>query len=355
MNNADIKKRLHEIQLELQICSKIGKSLYNDHFLALAQEIGELQNKMTIACTETGKNDAPQTVLDDYTLTFRDEFLGPELDCDKWKTTLVWTEESLPDHFGINSEEQFYVDVCNDEHNTLGLSNPFSFEDNKLVITANPEQAPTVLNGSGAGQQYTSGVIRGPSFMYGYLETCLKLPCGVAGTWAAFWLLNTYYVNNDPRATGANGKYDPEIDLEWVNNAAFNLDGTQTTFAYHYDNAACNIDASGFNCGAFGSAQSQQCDGTSINGSVGFPVHQASSPDWCNEFHTYAIHWCADRVEYLIDGQIVRSICDAGIVPQVPMYPILNLAMGGSYGGNTDPTQGPASMHIDYVRLYEKL
>lgn len=311
-------------------------------------------------CVEAEKNDAPQIVRDTYALTFRDEFETGSLDCSKWKTNMVWTEDSIASsgqHTTINAEDQFYVDVCNNEHNILGLTNPFSFSDGNLRITATPEQTPVTINGSGTGQKYTSGVIRGPSYKYGYLETCLRLPCGIAGTWAAFWLLNTYYADNgDPRATGPNGKYDPEIDFEWVNNSAINLDGTQTTVAYHYDNAACNIDAAGFECGALGGAvQSFQCDGTIINNGNGFPYINAMSPNWCNEFHTYGIHWCEDSIEYLIDGVVVRSICDPAIVAQVEMYPMLNLAMGGSYGGVTDPAQGPASMEIDYVRLYEKV
>jgi beta-glucanase (GH16 family) len=79
-----------------------------------------------------------------------------------------------------------------------------------------------------------------------------------------------------------------------------------------------------------------------------------AGPDFTADFHTYAVDWDADRVVWLVDGA-ERFRYEGPGVPQVDMYMITNLAIGGSWPGAPDPsTPFPAYYDIDYVRVYER-
>jgi beta-glucanase (GH16 family) len=59
-------------------------------------------------------------------------------------------------------------------------------------------------------------------------------------------------------------------------------------------------------------------------------------------------------VVWTSDGIVVKTYAGPG-VPQVPMYVILNLAIGGDWPGAPDGTTPfPARYEIDCVRAYQK-
>jgi hypothetical protein len=59
-----------------------------------------------------------------------------------------------------------------------------------------------------------------------------------------------------------------------------------------------------------------------------------------------------DRLFYYVDG--VKTL-DVAHTRKVPLYVIINLGVGGSWGGDPDKsTILPASMDIDYLRIYKK-
>lgn len=75
-------------------------------------------------------------------------------------------------------------------------------------------------------------------------------------------------------------------------------------------------------------------------------------PDYAAEFHLFAVEWTPDRLEWYIDGDLKFTSTEN--VPQDPFYLILNLAVGGSWGGNPDQTTTfPQDFDIDWVRVYE--
>jgi beta-glucanase (GH16 family) len=88
--------------------------------------------------------------------------------------------------------------------------------------------------------------------------------------------------------------------------------------------------------------------------------HQSDStsyvgPDFSADFHTFAVDWDADRVIWYVDG--VERFRHSGVgVPQVEMYVIANLAIGGTWPGAPNSTTSfPANYDVDYIRVYRKL
>jgi MYXO-CTERM domain-containing protein len=81
---------------------------------------------------------------------------------------------------------------------------------------------------------------------------------------------------------------------------------------------------------------------------------QYVGPDFTQDFHTFAVDWDAQRVIWYVDD--VERFQHAGPgVPQVNMYVIANLAIGGGWPGAPDGTTPfPANYDVDYIRVYER-
>jgi Ca2+-binding RTX toxin-like protein len=163
---------------------------------------------------------------------------------------------------------------------------------------------------------YSSGILSGHdkyAFTNGYMEIRADVPSG-KGIWPAFWLLP------------ASGEWPPEIDvMEFI--------GDQPNTIY---NSSHFRDSSG----AVGSFS----QGQTFAGEDGV--------DFSQGFHTYAAEWTSDRLTWFIDGQSVFNVRQN--VPDVPMYLLANLAIGGSWPGDPDATT-PTNSHfdIDYIRVYQ--
>jgi len=224
-----------------------------------------------------------------WTLTFQDEFDGATVDATKWVKRYKWGEAQ------INSELQAYVDDA------------FQLQNGVLTITGDKRSA------SYAGQtfQYASGVLCSVHEQkYGYFEARLKVPAG-QGLWPAFWLLGQV------AAPGVN-----EIDIHEIL-------GHQPSTVYMTVHWGTDYDAG------------HKSDGSSWAG-----------PDFSADFHVFGLEWTPDAIIWTIDGVERKRHTGEG-VPQVPMYVILNLAIGGMWPGAPDATtQFPALYQIDYVRAY---
>lgn len=71
-------------------------------------------------------------------------------------------------------------------------------------------------------------------------------------------------------------------------------------------------------------------------------------------FHTYGVDWEPDHITFYLDGAAVGTVTDPTLIPHQPMYPIMNLAVGGTWGGPPDArTQFPATMDVDYIRVWQ--
>jgi len=228
-------------------------------------------------------------------LTFHDEFDAESLDTTAWRPGYRWGE------IVMNEEMQAYV------------SDAFAFEEGTLRIVGTDEPR------SYAGQTlpYASGVITSVfEQRYGLFEIRCRMPVG-RGFWTAFWLMPVGW-------DFWSGMKVNEIDIhEFL--------GHETATMYmtlHW--------------------------GDDYQGGHVSAGEQYGGPDFTGDFHTYAVDWDADRVVWMVDG-VERFRYEGPGVPQVDMYVITNLAIGGSWPGAPDSsTPFPAYYDIDYVRVYER-
>lgn len=174
-------------------------------------------------------------------------------------------------------------------------------------------------------RDYTSAKLltRGKAeFKYGRIEVRAKLPAG-RGTWPAIWMLGKNIKEAGWPACG-------EIDI--MEHVGYNKDsifGTIHTESYNH------VKGTQKGKGIF----------------IGDPYTQ---------FHVYAIDWTPDKIDFLLDGALYYHIENEHLSVKEwpldqPFYLILNLAIGGNWGGKfgVDDAIFPAVMEIDWVRIYE--
>jgi len=76
-------------------------------------------------------------------------------------------------------------------------------------------------------------------------------------------------------------------------------------------------------------------------------------------FHTYAIDWSHKSIVFYIDDQHFYTFEPEEITPEIwpfdqPFYLLLNLAVGGNFGGHDiDDSIFPKEFVIDYIRVYQ--
>jgi len=82
-------------------------------------------------------------------------------------------------------------------------------------------------------------------------------------------------------------------------------------------------------------------------------------PDPYADFHVYAVEWFEDRIDFFIDDRKYFTFKNenTGVDAwpyDAPHYLILNLAIGGSWGGQkgVDDSIFPQPYVIDYVRVF---
>ena len=231
--------------------------------------------------------------------------------------TLVWQDEfdgqGLPDASRWNYEEGF---VRNNERQyyTRGRLENARVEGGMLVIEARRERFQ--------GADYTSASLTTrANWTYGRIEVRAKLPKG-RGTWPAIWTLGT-----DIREVGwpACG----EIDImEHVGFDPGRIHANIHTAAYNHvqrTNKGNNL--------------------------------LVSRPD--ESFHVYSARWTPTTIEVSVDAQpyftFAKEPGGTAVWPfDKPQYLILNLAIGGSWGGQQgiDDAAFPAQYVIDYVRVF---
>ncbi|HEX4138803.1 MAG TPA: glycoside hydrolase family 16 protein, partial [Candidatus Methylacidiphilales bacterium] len=159
-------------------------------------------------------------------------------------------------------------------------------------------------------------------WLYGRIEVRAKLPAG-KGVWPAIWTLGSSI--SQP---GIGWPRCGEIDImELVGKEPGVIYGT---LHYFHDGKEA-----------------------SSGGHV-----QLDHPE--NDFHVYAADWTPDAIDLSVDGHIYHHFAveqaDAdGRNPfRSPQYLILNLALGGDWGGPIDDAIFPQRMIVDYVRVYQK-
>jgi beta-glucanase (GH16 family) len=91
------------------------------------------------------------------------------------------------------------------------------------------------------------------------------------------------------------------------------------------------------------------------------PIAAFDDPAWSSKFHVWRMDWDESRIVISVDGEVLNdSELSRAANPdgsngfREPHYIILNLAIGGTAGGDPAATSFPARFEIDWVRVYEK-
>ena len=247
-------------------------------------------------------------------LAFRDEFnraANAPVDAAKW------TAETGGGGWG-NQELQYYTtNIENAYHDGKGL----------LVIKAIKRDLPPEFNCWYGQCRYTSArLITKGKFdqKYGRFEARIKIPAG-QGMWSAFWMLG----NDIDRVGWAQCG---EIDvMENIGREPSIVHGTIHGPGYSGANA------------------------------IGAPFDLTNNQKFADDFHVYATEWSENRIEFFVDGKLYKTITPQNLpagkqwVFEHPFFMILNLAIGGNWGGAPDATTTfPGEMLVDYVRVYKR-
>ena len=249
------------------------------------------------ACGSAQSPQTPTTPSGTGSLVWQDEFDGRGLpDGTRWDYEVGLVR---------NNERQYY---------TRSRLQNARVEDGVLIIEAHRE--------SYEGADYTSASLTSrASWTYGRIEVRAKLPKG-RGTWPAIWTLGVNIRDVGWPACG-------EIDImEHVGFDRGRIHANIHTTAYNHVRR------------------------TNKGNNIVVP-----RPD--EEFHVYSAVWTANEIEVSVDGQryfaFPKETGGDAVWPfDRPQYLILNLAIGGSWGGQQGIDDGafPTRYEIDYVRVY---
>ncbi len=197
------------------------------------------------------------------------------------------------------------------EELSYDLSNAPNFNYDRIVVFFDfGEEGPMPAG-------FTSARIRTQDlqeFTYGRVEARAKLPVGV-GTWPAIWMLGADFEVNPWPAAG-------EMDImEHVGRQQDVIFGT-------------THDPTAF--GGDGRSGSLFVEGVS------------------EEFHIYEMEWTANEIQFAVDGQVYHVVPNDSSKPfNKDFFFIINLAMGGTFGGDIDGGFIESSIEVDYIRMYQ--
>jgi beta-glucanase (GH16 family) len=72
------------------------------------------------------------------------------------------------------------------------------------------------------------------------------------------------------------------------------------------------------------------------------------------EFHIYTMEWNATSIKFLVDGNVFHTVANTSSLSfNQNFFLIMNLAMGGTFGGAVESGFNNATMEIDYIRVYQ--
>ncbi|MGR3763041.1 carbohydrate binding domain-containing protein [Rossellomorea sp. NS-SX7] len=265
------------------------------------------------------------TTESDWTLVWSDEFISNEIDPEKWTYDIGnWIVDEngtgISPGWG-NNELEYYTD---------SPENSF-IRDGNLVIKAKKERRP--ITDQFGSYDYSSAKLKTKDLFskkYGKFEARMKLPEG-QGFWPAFWMMPEDDVY---------GKWPTSGEIDIMESAGG--DTSKIGGAIHYGEEFPN------------------------NTYTAKDYHFPEGED-ATGYHTYGVEWEPGEIRWYVDGKLYQTLNDwftqgtnqadkyAFPAPfDQEFYLILNLAVGGWYGGDPDRTTPfPGEMEVDYVRVYE--
>lgn len=262
-------------------------------------------NQYTVYVVAYSKTGHSVTLSKDITIYVKENLIfADEFNVDGNPDSSKWTYDIGTGNGGWgNQESQYYT----------SRTDNVKIEGGFLKIIAKKE--------SYLGSNYTSTRLKTQGkfdFTYGKIEVRAKLPVGV-GTWPAIWMLGSNITTVGwPRCGEIDIMEHVGRRINWVSSALH----TSSSF------------------------------GNTVNQAEKF-ISDATSA-----FHIYAAEWTSEKIVFSIDGvpyyTYNPSTKNGDTWPfTAPQFIILNIAMGGTFGGAIDSNFNSASMEIDYVRIYQ--
>ncbi|MDP5030336.1 family 16 glycosylhydrolase [Paraglaciecola sp.] len=244
-----------------------------------------------------------------WQVQWMDDFTGIGVNWDKWTAQI---------QANYNNEIQCYTDDDSSENRNYEVSN------GTLKIIARRQNTACVGLG-GQQKSWTSGRLNSKDkaeFLYGRVEARIRFLNQEKGTWPAFWMLENR-IAEDPK------KNDNDF-INWPNPGAGEIDVWEW-FSNRPDSYITNF----FNTSGCGAEVLYNYPGG--GGDV-------------SQWHNYAIERSATKIAFYIDDILVtqHDVTNCAQYKE-PMFVLLNVAIGGSLGGNVDPSLNQATMEVDYV------
>jgi beta-glucanase (GH16 family) len=265
-----------------------------------------------------GQGTAQPDIPGQWKLAFSDEFAGTTLDQTKWQLcNPSFRALCLP----WNGERQVFNAATQDNANV-------KVSDGQLHLIATNE-----------GGQIRSGMVstgpwpdsfgprpagyQGFSYTYGYYAGRVRIPKG-NGYWPSLWQL--------PSQQQQGGKGWPDTGEYDV----FEIPGNNPS-EYHF---TAHWGGGGGDCG-------HPCT-----------PQQATISDASAGWHTFGLDWEPNGLTWYVDGKKMgRTVTDQAAIKNYAFYIIANLSVGGTWpplnGGIDGSTPFPASMDIDWLRVYQ--
>lgn len=156
---------------------------------------------------------------------------------------------------------------------------------------------------------------------YGRFEARIKVPEGL-GLWPAFWLM--------PDKQEKSWPLEGEIDI--LERPGRDLVDLRTIIgAAHF--------------------------GEIWPGNTHFAQFLIMPQSWHQDFHRFAVDWTEGQIVWSVDGREFARLTENDVAPYAwpfngkSFYVILNMAVGGTLGGDVHPESFPAEMLVDYVKV----
>lgn len=289
------------------VMAAVGIYLYpNSHaaspYASTEAESGTLLGNSTIFNDSSASNSSAVQFGGNY--TFDDEFNGP---AGSAPNPALWQNNVGNGSDGWGNQQLDY--------DTDGNANSYLDGQGDLVIEADKYTGSTYQCWNGTCQFTSARLITASAFSqaYGQFSARIEMPDLQSGLWPAFWMLGN------------------------------------------------NINSVGWpECGEIDVMENYGSD--LIEGSMHGPVpandthadYDLTSSN-ATSWHVYSIDWTPTQVSFSIDGQVYGTTTASQMggdwVFDHPFFIILDMAVGGVATNNVAPSNVPAKMLVDYVRV----
>jgi len=259
--------------------------------------------------TDGAADAGPDALLAGWTLTWSDEFDGPDgsaVDPTKWKHDVGGSGWG-------NNELEYYTD---------GTQNAV-VQGGYLVVTATTAGASQYTCSYGTCKYTSARLLTEGLFsqQYGRFEARAQMPTG-KGLWPAIWALGG--------------------DISTVSWPA---------------------------CGEIDFMETIGTDITTNHGSLHMPASYGPTgtytlpggASFADAFHTFAIEWEPGTIQFYVDDNLYETQTRASVPAgdtwefEQPFFLLINVAVGGAWPGTPDATTVfPQTLKVDYVRVYQK-